>query len=127
MITGVVTMYREAIVRLKLLGPSGLEHEIDALIDTGFDGWLTLPYSLIGMLGFPWRSRGRAILADGSESLFDIYRATVYWDGQTRDIDIDAVDSEPLLGMALLDGYDLNIQVRPGGKVTIKVDRSAAP
>lgn len=80
---------------------------------------LSLPTTLIVMLGLPWRRRGRAFLADGSESLFDIYEGTVIWDKRRRRIPVDEADTAPLVGMALLSGYELNIQVRARGKVTI--------
>jgi hypothetical protein len=35
---------------------------------------------------------------------------TVLWDGQQRYVEADAVDTTPLVGMSLLDGYDLHIQ-----------------
>ncbi len=60
MITGVVTPDRLAVIRLTVRGPAGQEHEIEAILDTGFDGWLTLPPSLIVLLGLVWRQRGRA-------------------------------------------------------------------
>jgi hypothetical protein len=43
MISGVVTAYRQAIIRLTVHGPEGQKQEIEAVIDTGFDGTLTLP------------------------------------------------------------------------------------
>jgi predicted aspartyl protease len=67
MITGVVTPFYEATIRLIMRGLSGQEQEIEAVIDTGFDGALTLPLADITVLGLPWRRRGRALLADGSE------------------------------------------------------------
>ena len=72
MITGVVRDDRQAIVHLMVRGPAGQEQEIEAIIDTGFDGWLSLPSSLVVRLGLVWHRRGRALLADGSESVFDI-------------------------------------------------------
>ena len=51
MISGVVTIDRQAIVHLTVRGPAGQEHEIEAIVDTGFDGWLSLPSSLIVPLG----------------------------------------------------------------------------
>jgi len=60
------------------------------------------------------------VLADGSLHLFDVYAATVIWDGQARTVEIDAADSEPLVGMSLIYGYDLRIQAVDGGTVTLE-------
>ena len=119
MITGIVTADREATIRLTVYDSDGQERAFEAVIDTGFDGWLSLPPDSVAVLGLPWRSRGRALLADGSESLVDIYEATVIWDGQARRIAVDAADTAPLVGMTLLSGYELTIQVLEGGNVTI--------
>jgi clan AA aspartic protease len=119
MIVGVVSVYREALVRLWVRGPQGQAEEIEAVVDTGFNGSLTLPSALIALLSLPYRRSGRALLADGSESLFDVYEAIVDWDGQRRRVSVDAVETEPLLGMALLDGYELRVQARVGGGVFV--------
>lgn len=42
------------------------------------------------------------------------------WDGQPNTIPDDEANSEPLLGMALMDGYELTVQVVDGGPVTLK-------
>ncbi len=120
MITGIVTPEREAFIVLMVQGPDGQAEEIPAVIDTGFDGSLRLPSKTIARLGLTWRSRGRALLADGSESIFDIHEAIVIWDGQPRRIAIDTVDMIPLVGMSLLDGHELTIQVCDDGKVMIQ-------
>jgi len=109
MITGVVTASCQAIIRLTVRGPEGQEQAIDAVIDTGFDGILTLPPSLIATLGLVWPRRGRALLADGSESLFDIYETIVIWDGEPRRIAVDEADIDPLVGISLLYGYELMV------------------
>ena len=54
MITGVVTNDRQAVIHLTARGPAGQEQEIEAIIDTGFDGWLSLPSSLVAGLGLVW-------------------------------------------------------------------------
>lgn len=93
MITGVVTDRREAVIHLKVRGPARQQQEIEAIIDTGFDGWLSMPPSMIIQLGLVWHRRGRALLADGSESVFDIYEATVDWDGAARRIPVDEAET----------------------------------
>ncbi len=120
MITGVVTERREAVIRLTVRGPARQDQEIDAIIDTGFDGWLSLPSSIVAQLGLMWRQRGRALLADGSESIFDIYEATVDWDGTARRIPVDEAETVPLVGMSLLEGYELVVQVQRGGNVILR-------
>ncbi len=120
MITGFVNPDYEAVIHLLVQDPAGQEREVNAVIDTGFNGFLTLPPILIAALGLTRLSRGRAILANGTEDIFDIYGATVLWDGQLRYVETDAVDTTPLVGMALLNGYDLHIQVMDGGRVAIQ-------
>lgn len=42
MITGAVNADYEAVIRLRVYGPIGHEQEVDAILDTGFNGFLTL-------------------------------------------------------------------------------------
>jgi hypothetical protein len=53
-------------------------------------------------------------------SSFDVYQAKVIWDGLVRPVFVDEIDTTPLVGMALLRGYEYKMQVRARGKVTIK-------
>jgi clan AA aspartic protease len=119
MITGIVTAELEAVVRLTVHGPRR-HRRIDAVIDTGFDGGISLPPDVISSLGLPWRRRGLAMLADDSDIVFDIYEGVVVWDRRRRRVPVDEADTAPLVGMALLAGFELNAQVRTDGKVTIK-------
>ena len=67
-----------------------------------------------------WQTVDRFKLADGSICIFDVYEAKLVWDGKVRQILVDEADAEPLVGMRLLRGYELTMQVRARGKVTIK-------
>ena len=67
MIEGVVNAAYEAVVSLTLDGPAGQTGDIGAVVDIGFDGFLTLPPAVVAELGLPFVSIGRATLADGSE------------------------------------------------------------
>ena len=120
MIQGVVNAAYEAVVRLTVQGPSGDSQEIEAVIDTGFTGFLTLPPTLVTDLGLAYRDRGRAILADGSEAIFDIYDVAVLWDSRLRNTRAVAAGAVPLVGMRLLDRHLLNVEVVDGGRVVIQ-------
>ena len=120
MISGFVRNGVEAVIGVVLNDASGRQIEVEAVVDTGFTNYLTLPYPVISSLGFPWSGQQLGSLADGSERLFDYYSASVIWDNEVIVIPVNAMDSEPLVGMALLEGYDLHIEVVEGGAVTIE-------
>ena len=119
MITGIVNADFEAIISLSICGSDEKVYTQDAIVDTGFNGWLSLPPDLIEQLNLKWKRRGRAILGDGSECVFNVYEAIVVWDGDYLTIPIDEADSEPLVGMSLMEGYQFMVQVFEGGKVEI--------
>ena len=120
MITGTVNVDREATIHLRIQGPAGQEQIVEAIIDTGFNSWLTLPPSLINVLGLHWLTQGQVTLGDGRTEPCDLYTATVIWDGQPLRVMVDQADTEPLVGMMLMDGYELNVEVLDGGMVTLK-------
>lgn len=120
MIEGAVNAAYEAVVTFPLRGPTGQTREIEAVVDTGFNRYLTLPPVVVADLGLDFVGWGRVTLADGSEQGFDVYRATVLWDGQPRYVDTYEADTTPLIGMLLLDGHNLNIDVEDGGRVVIQ-------
>ncbi len=120
MIEGVVNADYEPVITLHLLGPAGQTREVEMVVDTGFNGFLTLPSNVVAELGLPYRGRGRAILANGSQDFFNVWGATVVWDGRTRYVPADEADATPLVGMALMDDYSLYVEVRDGGRVAIQ-------
>ena len=120
MIQGVVNAAYEAIITIPLQGSEGRTREIEAVVDTGYSGFLTLPPGLVDELGLPFAYMGQAFLANDAEVDFDVHYVTVLWDGQRRDIEADATGSTPLVGMLLLDKHDLNIEVESGGRVVIQ-------
>ena len=124
MIQGYVNEAYEAIVPFTLQGPSGHTRDIEAVIDTGYTGFLTLTPALVTELRLRYRNRDIAILADGSEAIFDVYGVTVLWDGDNRQVDAYMSDATPLVGMRLLHGHNLNIDVMDGGHVAIQAGRS---
>jgi predicted aspartyl protease len=74
-------------------------------------------------LDLKWRGQAHAMFGDGNVQAFDVYAATVTWDGQPRTVEVDAADTDPLIGMGLIYRYDLRIHVVEGGTVTIEALR----
>jgi clan AA aspartic protease len=119
MILGIVRA-REPLIRLTIRGFRGRSQQVEAVVDSGYTGWLTLPPAVIVALHLRWLTLGRGILADGSQSSFDVYQAKVVWDGRVRPVFVDEFEATPLVGMAMMQGYEYKMQVRARGKVTIK-------
>ena len=120
MIEGVVNSAYEPVVTLAVHGPSGQTSEIEAVVDTGFTGFLTVTPALAAELRLDFRGTSRATLADGSEVTLPAYGIAVLWDGQPRYVEADAADATPLVGMRMLDRHNLNIEVERGGRVVIE-------
>lgn len=120
MMQGFVNQSCEAIIRVAVGHANSPKQMVEAVIDTGFTGFLSLPLSIITRLGLPWHFRDMGTLADGSEVVFEMYKATVIWDGQIQIIDVAASEAEPLVGMSLLYGFKIQIEAVEGGMVTIE-------
>lgn len=74
---------------------------------------------MIEQLELESESSSIAILADGTPFRFEIYSADIEWDGVWKKIFVSAVGDETLVGMRLLAGHQLAVDVVPGGVVTI--------
>ena len=120
MIEGSVNARLEATVSLDVQRPGGRSRPIEAVVDTGYSEFLTLPPSQVGALGLPYKHQGTARLADGSEIAFDVYDAKLVWGGQIVAVLVDQAETTPLVGMALLEGHELCIEARTGGRVLIE-------
>jgi predicted aspartyl protease len=120
MITGMVTATPEVVITLPVFDSSGLDHLVDFALDTGYSGWLTLPPALIATLGLRWRMQGQVLLPNGTIERVENYDAVVEWDGSPRAVIVQAVDTQPLLGMKALLGHDLRVRVAPGGAAEIE-------
>ena len=126
MIRGKVNQYQQALVTITVMGSEDGLQFLAVVLDTGFTGYLTLPPDSIRLLGLP--SIGSRIfeLANGEQFEFNTYLATVLWHGQPRRVLILRSDSVPLLGMSLLRGSRVTLDVLDDGAFTIE-ELPAAP
>jgi clan AA aspartic protease len=120
MMTGEINADREAELRLTVYDAARRETEIKAVIDTGFTDYLTLPLNLIASLSLPFRESAEFVLADGHAVAFETYAASVLWDGVEKPVLVLAAEGGPLVGMSLLYGCRVIMDVVDGGSVTIE-------
>lgn len=120
MIRGQVNEDFEAVAPLELITPGGAVSAVHAVIDTGFNGALTLPAKLIEQFGLKSAGERRATLADGSIVVLSMAFVKIRWFGETRDILVLQAEGGPLAGMSLFKDCRLTIESRNGGPVTIE-------
>ncbi len=120
MVEGVVNARLEAIVTLTVRGPSGRAREVEAVIDTGFSEFLIVSPELVAELDLDYVTVVDMVLADGSMEKFDVFKVMVMWDGRTRQVEAHVSSSIPLVGMGMLEGHRLFVDVVEGGQVAIE-------
>jgi clan AA aspartic protease len=119
MMSGYVNANREAIIQVAIVGNNKQLKSVRAIIDTGFTGDLTLPRNAIDELGLTLRGFQRVILGDGSIQYFEMFVGVAIWDGQMREVEINAAETDSLVGMGLLEDHKLEVEARQNGEVRI--------
>jgi clan AA aspartic protease len=108
-----------AIVTIPFRIPNRADFPIEFVVDTGFTDELCLPPEAVALLNLPFRYDLPANLADNSQVMLPLHKAMILWNGEEREARVFATGRRPLIGTALLDGYELVIQFTQGGLVTI--------
>ncbi len=126
MISGIVNDRLEAVVELPVSSPAGQTSDIKAIVDTGYNGFLMLPTAVVNELGLLYAGKVTVILADGNRTDLPLFRVQLIWDDQPMSITVAASGPVPLVGMELLEGHNLNIDVHSGGSVQINSAQVAA-
>jgi clan AA aspartic protease len=119
MIAGTLSESLEPRICLHVSDAGGHLRQVNAIVDTGFNGFLTLAPWTIAELNLTWRGRDEAELGDGSVVSLDVYIGRVEWDGMMREVEIECADADPLVGMAMLEGHRVVLNVRADGEITI--------
>ncbi|MBC8142452.1 MAG: clan AA aspartic protease [Armatimonadetes bacterium] len=121
MITGEVFYRCEAILRLTVKHPSeSAKADLEAVIDSGFSDALLIEESLAVSLNLPVLQAVPYRLGDGSRTFMNRYLLTLFWNGKDQSVIATApVGGGTLVGMKLLYGYSLTIDVVDGGAVRL--------
>ena len=119
MTSGWIGNNRELVMPLRLLDVNEHVHRIEANIDTGFNGHLTLPPGLPHLLGFISDKPLDLTMANDQTERFPTYRGIVLWHGHRRSVRIIESEGVPLIGTELLWGSLLTAEMTDNGAVTV--------
>ena len=114
--TGVVTDDLEAVLTIMVHGPYG-HRQLQGTLDTGFTDFLTLAPEVINGLGLAYSHAVEGTLANGEVGRFNAYEADVDWDGVRFAIVVLAANGSPLIGMSMLRGSLVCMEMVPGGEI----------
>lgn len=119
--TGSFTSEGEPSLPIRVVGPAGTLN-IDTIVDTGFNGDLTLPQEQIKSLDLPAATVTEVTLADGRVREVQMYLAEVRIDGDNRQVFVAEAPTTPLLGTDLLWGFSSRMLsgFQPSGAVEIE-------
>lgn len=119
MMYGEINARREVVMDVPLIA-GGTSLTVSAIVDTGFDDFLTLPSALAEELGLQPVGTVLARMADARIVPTFVYEVAVLWHGKRRKVTAQGTDGDILLGMNLLLGSLVTLEVMDGGAVTIE-------
>jgi clan AA aspartic protease len=117
--TGVVKGY-QARLAIPFLFANKEDIAIDFVVDTGFEGAMTLPFETIQALELPYFTQLTANLADDSGVPVDVYVAIIRWGDEEKRVAVLAMGTRPLLGTSLLAEHHLHVTFIEEGSVSIR-------
>lgn len=90
-------------------------HELPAILDTGYEGYVTLPSELAQTLGLTANGTERITLGDGKEVDVDIIPVSIVWEEHDRRLRALIAPGLPLIGIRLLRGLVGTFHFSDGG------------
>ena len=120
MIRGRVTGDKAVLIRLGVLDDSGRAWPVNAVLDTGFTGDISLPTSTIRRLMLSPRGQRWFTLADGERAVMNAYSGRVIWHERPRDVVVIESEDVAMVGMDLVWGSRVTLEARDGGDVSIE-------
>jgi clan AA aspartic protease len=115
MMEGIFGDQDELFFEISLIADNGLELPVDALLDTGFSGWLAINDQDLDGLDWTYVNKEKMRTAKG-EFNFDIYAGKVRIDNQEFDIPVHVGAGVPeiLIGRQLLKNRRLVVDISAG-------------
>lgn len=93
---------------------------VEFTVDTGFAGDLALPWAIAQQIDLQLAERRFIRLADGTTRECEFGAIALEWNEELRETEVLILEGRPLLGMLLLNGCHLSIDISDGGEVVIE-------
>ena len=93
---------------------------IEFIVDTAFEGDLALPLSVLNRIQTTFDGDRRVRLADGTFRRRPHFEVSIEWEGEERLAEVVLMENEPLLGVELMEGYLLQVEITDGGEVSLE-------
>lgn len=111
--------YMDVLVR----GPAGREIRVTALIDTGFNAYISLPHRMVNDLGLTRIGTDDVILANADRDAAELFLGEVDWGFSRHNVPVHQIGDEPAVGTALLRAHNLSIEfVRDGAVHAVSIN-----
>ena len=107
-------------VELIVYGRSSVRARVRAVVDTGFNGFLTMPIRAVQDLDLQFVIEEELSMANGVTVKFKVFSAVVDWGGSMRRVRVHSAEGDPLIGMEMLRDHDLHIRAIPNGNISIQ-------
>ena len=117
MTTGFFTADGEPALALEVRGLGG-SRSVEAVIDTGYNGGLTLPPDWIEAMGLREFGEENVVLADGSLKSIPTYLGYAILEEEAHEVVVAEAPS-PLVGTDLLWGFSLYVEFEPNGLIEV--------
>ena len=100
--------------------PNRPDFALEFVVDTGFEGALTLPHEAVDALGLPFFQEIISNLADDTSVRTNVHIGVILWSSEPLEVAVLAMGKRPLLGAALLADKRLTIDYAENGPVMIE-------
>lgn len=114
--------FRDGFARVPLALPlrGGGERRVEFVVDSGFEGDLSAPPALLSGLDVVFAGELPFLLADLTYRERPVYQMILDWQGEELTVEVIGMDGNPLLGVGLLRGNAVHMEMEEGGEVAVE-------
>ena len=105
---------------INVAGNRGSSLMIPAIVDTGFDGWLALPATVVLELELQRDTDSDLEFADSRRETVRTFRANVMWAERRFNVVVHETGNQATIGTALLRDYNLSMDACNLGHITLQ-------